>query len=174
MKLKDILIQINNDENLSLLSLDESIDLQSYYYLTEILDINNIYPFESTPRFTAVFTDDNNIEHFIKINKRLYSDEDKYEVKFGFIGKDKKPSYDRPNIYYNTNTDEKIFNTHLHILLNIFIENFFKLANVNKLYLPATDYARYRLYRIALNKFLDKSNYNLIDGAKNELVIEKI
>jgi hypothetical protein len=175
MKLKDILIQINNDEQLSLLSLDESIDLQTYYYLTEILNINNIYPFDCTPRFTATFTDGNNIEHFIKINKRLYNDTDNYEVKFGFIGKDDKPSYDRPNIYYNTNPDEKIFNTHLHILLNIFIEklNFFKLAEVNRLYLPATDYARYRLYKIAMNKFLDKSKYNLLDGTKNELIIEK-
>lgn len=175
MKLKDILIQINNDEQLSLLSLDESIDLQTYYYLTEILNISNIYPFDYTPRFTAVFTDNNNIEHFIKINKRLYNDVHNYEVKFGFIGKDNKPSYDRPNIHYNTNPDEKIFNTHLHILLNIFIEklNFFKLAEVNRLYLPATDYPRYRLYKIALGKFLDKSKYNLLDEKENELIIEK-
>jgi hypothetical protein len=64
----------------------------------------------------------------------------------------------------------------LYILLNIFIEklDFFGLANVNRLYLPATDYARYRLYRIALNKFLDKSKYNLLDGNKNELIIEKL
>jgi len=177
MKLKDILAQINSDEQLNTLSLDESIDLQTYYYLSEILDINNIYPVDHTPRFSATFTDFNNVEHFIKINKRIYDDDDddNYEVKFGFLDKNKKPSFNRPNIYYNTNVDEKIFNTHLHILLKIFIEklNFFKLANVNRLYLPATDYARYRLYRIALNKFLDKSEYKLIDGAKNELVIEK-
>jgi hypothetical protein len=176
MKLKDILIQINDDEQLNLLSLDESIDLQTYYYLTEILNIDNIYSFDYTPRFTAVFTDSNNTEHFIKINKRLYDDNDKYEVKFGFIGKNKLPSYDRPSIHYGINPDEKIFNTHLHILLNIFIEklNFFKLADVNRLYLPATDYPRYRLYRIALGKFLDKSKYNLLDGTKNELIIEKL
>lgn len=176
MKLKDILIQINNDEQLSLLSLDESIDLQTYYYLTEILNINIRYPFDYTPRFTATFADNNNVEHFIKINKRLYdNDVDKYEVKFGFIGKNKTPSYDRPNIHYNVNPDERIFNTHLYILLDIFIEklDFFTLANVNRLYLPATDYARYRLYKIALGKFLDKSKYNLLDGTKNELIIEK-
>lgn len=176
MKLKDILIQINNDEQLSLLSLDESIDLQTYYYLTEILNTNNRYTFDYTPRFTATFVDNNNVEHFIKINKSLYdNDVDKYEVKFGFIGKNKTLSYDRPNIHYNVNPDEKIFNTHLYILLDIFIEklDFFTLANVNRLYLPSTDYARFRLYRIALNKFLDKSKYNLLDGTKNELVIEK-
>lgn len=175
MKLKDILVQINNDEQLSLLSLDESIDLQTYYYLTEILNIDNRYSFDYTPRFTATFIDDNNVEHFIKINKRLYDDVDKYEVKFGFIGKNKTLSYDRPNIYYNVNPDERIFNTYLYILLDIFIEklDFFALANVNRLYLPATDYARYRLYRMALGKFLDKSKYNLLDGSKNELIIEK-
>ena len=69
---------------------------------------------------------------------------------------------------------KSIFMTPVNENREFFIQNFFELANVNKLYLPATDYARYRLYRIALNKFLDKSNYNLIDGAKNELVIEKI
>lgn len=174
MKLKDILEQINNDNQLSLISLDESIDLQTYYYLVEILNINYVYSIEYTPRFTAIFTDNNNTEHFIKINKRLYYEDDRYEVKFGFIDKDDKPSYDRPNIYYNGKSDEKIFNTHLHILLNVFIEKlrFFELAKVNRLYLPATDYARYRLYRIALNKFLNRSKYNLLDGSKNELIIE--
>ena len=176
MKLKDILYKINDDTELNKLSLDESIDLQTYYYLVEILNIDNRYNFDYTPRFTATFIDDNNVEHFIKINKKLYDDVDNYEVKFGFIGKNKLPSYDRPNIHYNVNPDERIFNTYLYILLNIFIEklNFFGLANVNRLYLPATDYARYRLYRIALNKFLDKSKYKLLDGIKNELIIEKI
>lgn len=176
IKLKDLLELINNDSQLTSLSLDESIDLQTYYYLSEIIDIDNIYPFDNTPRFTATFKDDNDIQHFIKINKRLSSlDDNIYEVKFGFIGKDKKPSYDRPNIYYNVNPDEKIFNTYLYILLKTFIEklNFFGISKVNKLYLPASDYARYRLYRLALNKLLDKSKYDLVDGNKNELIIQK-
>lgn len=176
MKLKNILESINNDSQLTSLSLDESIDLQTYYYLVEIINVDDIYQFDKTPRFTATFKDDNDIQHFIKINKRLSSlDSDIYEVKFGFIGKDKKPSYDRPNIYYNVNPDEKIFNTYLHILLKTFIEqlDFFGVAKVDRLYLPALDYARYRLYRLALNKLLDKSKYDLIDGNKNELIIQK-
>jgi hypothetical protein len=127
--------------------------------------------------FFAEFIDDNHITHFTRIVHQPLKIP-RNDVKIGFYDERGKPCYDRPNLHYNLHPDEKIFNTHLYILLKQFLEtdDFFGKTKTTLLYLPAIDYHRYRLFRMALNKLLDKSKYRLFDDKnhKNTLIIEKI
>lgn len=180
IRLHDIIESIKNDKNIDGLDIKEQIDLQTYYLLLEIMDINNIYPYEATDKFTAAFEDTNNIKHFIRIAYQpLNKIPDAFVVKFWFLDKNQNVSYDRPNVIFNLKHDEKILNTYIHILIKEFLEkqNFFEKAKekTNRLFLPSTDYARYRLYRMALNKFIDKTKYKFYDDDhKNTIVIEPI
>jgi hypothetical protein len=173
IRLADLFTLIKEDSGMEGLDVKEQMDLQSYYYICEIMDINRVYPYDLVGNFSAKFTDDNKITHLIRI---LYQPlkVPRYDVKFGFFDENGKISFERPNIHYKLEADDKIFNTYIRIFLLEFLEKFFeKVKETNKLYLPATDYARYRLYRMALNKFLDKSKYKCYDD-DHKNVIEKI
>lgn len=176
IKLSKIIEDINKDPEIHTLSLNEQLDIQTYYYLVEIMDKSDSYQYESTDKFSAVFLDDNGIKHFIRIIYQPLSIP-RYDVKIGFYDEQGKPSYERPNLHYNLGPDQKIFNTHIHILLDDFfdVSDFFGEANWNMVALPATDYPRYRLYRMALTKFLNKEKYEFFDDLKhpNTIVIKK-
>ena len=152
---------IESDKRFNSLPLNEQLDITTYYYLCEAFDLNNIYPFKMKGNYVAYFLDNNNVTHFIRIMLQPYKNNPRYEVKFGFYDENRKPCFDRPNLHYNKGPDEKIFNTHIHIFLNNFLNRFFKESKINELFLPAIDYPRYRLYKIVLNKFLNKNLYNL-------------
>lgn len=182
IKLKDLIDKINEDKEINFLDITEQLDVQTYYYLVEVMDLTNIYQFKSTDKFSAIFTDDNNITHFIRIAFQPLKSP-RFDLKFGFFDKNGKPSFERPNLHYNLNPDEKIFNTHIHILLKNFLgdDKFFEKIKDkdkdkdNKLYLPAIDVARYRLFRMALNKFLDKTKYKMYNDDKhNTIIIEPL
>lgn len=179
IKLKDLIDRINEDKEIDTLDITEQMDIQTYYYLVEVMDLTNIYPFKSTDKFSAEFVDSNNITHFIRIAfqpLKLH----RFDLKFGFFDKNGKHSFERPNLHFNLSPDEKVFNTHIYILLKKFLDGdkfFEKIKDKsNKLYLPAIDYARYRLFRMALSKFLDKNRYNVYDDMehKNTLIIEPL
>ena len=173
IKLTDLLdIDIENN-----LTVSEQIESVTFDYLCEVTDINNVYPYKSSEGFVATFQDNNNIQHFIRIVYQPLR-QPRYDLKFGFFDEKGKPSYDRPNLHYNLHPDEKIYNTHLSILLQQFLEkdDFFGKANIDKLYLPAIDHLRYRLFRKSINKFLDKNKYKMYDDPehKNTLIIEPL
>jgi hypothetical protein len=184
-KLKEILINIFNelesnkeDGYSSCTSLKEQIELETYSMLSELrLNLDNHYKYVASKiRGMFVFTDNNEIEHFI----RLIFEHGRWEVKVGFFQRGtSSPIYDRPNIYYNLDYDERIFNTQLKILIDEIIPYFFesKLVDENekKLFFPAIDIPRYRLYRIALSKFLDRSKYKLeLFPSEKTMVLTKI
>jgi hypothetical protein len=176
IKLRNLIELISNDKEIDTLDITEQLDIQTYYYLVEVLDLTNIYPFQSTDKFSAEFIDNNKIKHFIRIAFQPLN-EPRFDLKFGFYDENGKPSFKRPNLHYDLNPDEKIFNTHIHILINKFLEEdkfFEKIKDKsNKLYLPAIDVSRYRLFRLALNKLLDKKKYKFYDDKhKNTIVIE--
>lgn len=173
INLSKLIDNIQNDKTLNGLPLNEQLTLQTYYYLAEVFDKKNVYSHNMVGNFWATFTDDNKVKHFIRIIYQPLS-KPRYDVKFGFLDRNGKPSYGQPNVHYNLHPDEKIFNTHIHILLDVFIDelNFFEKSNTDELWLPATDYPRYRLYRIALTKFLDKSKFDLVEHS-NTLIIKK-
>lgn len=176
INLSKILEEIKNDKKVSELSITEQMEYTTFRYLAEVIDINNTYPIKVNKGFFAEFEDDNNVTHFTRITYQPLKIP-RNDVKIGFYDENGKPSYDRPNLHYNLHPDEKIFNTHLHILLEQFLdkEDFFKKTNATELYLPAIDYHRYRLFRMALNKLLDKSKYELFDDTKhpNTTIIKK-
>jgi hypothetical protein len=178
IKLKEIFDEIKNDRNIDGLDINEQIDIQTYYLLVETMDTKNVYSYESTDKFFAGFTDQNGINHFIRITYQpLVTIPNAYVLKMWFTDLDGKVSYERPNVIFNLKADEKIFNTYVHIVIDDFLDKFFqKVPTGTRLYLPATDYSRYRLYRMALNKFLDKTKYKLNDfsDVKNCLVIDKV
>jgi hypothetical protein len=169
---------LQSDNKFNDLPLDEQLDTETYVYLAEAMDLGNVYPYSNIAKFEAVFTDANGVTHFSRIVYQPMK-VPKFDAKFGFFDEKDKPCYDRPNVHYNLGPDEKIFNTHLKILIEEFLGNqsFFEKAKQTaaggKLYLPATDYPRYRLYRMALNKLLDKSKYELVDDPahKNGLIL---
>ena len=180
INLKSIIDQIKEDKEIDNLSLPEQLDIQTYYYLAEVMDLTDVYPFNVSDKFYAEFTDNNKITHFTRI---LYQPlkTPRYDFKFGFFDENGKASYDRPNLHYNLGPDEKIFNTHLHLLIKKFLEEdrFFEKipeSHLKRLYLPAMDYSRYRLFRMALNKLLDKTKYKFYDDPehKNTLIIEPV
>jgi hypothetical protein len=178
IKLKDLIDQINEDKEIDTLDITEQIDIQTYYYLVEVMDTKNVYTYKTTDKFFASFIDQNGIKHCVRIiYQPLSKTPNAYVLKFWFFDKNGKISYERPNVIFNLNVDEKIFNTHIHIVIDDFLDKFFgRVSKGTKLYLPAKDYARYRLFRMALNKFLDKNRYNVYDDTehKNTLVIEPL
>jgi hypothetical protein len=181
INLSKLIETINNDKEIDSLTLDEQLDIQTYYYLVEVMDLSNIYPFNATDKFSATFVDDNKIQHFIRIAYQPLN-KPRFDVKIGFFDEKGNPVFTRPNLHYNLGPDQKIFNTHIYIFVKKFLEedNFFekskKLESDGKLYLPAIDRSRYRLFRMALNKFLDATKYKMYDDSErnNTLIIEPI
>jgi hypothetical protein len=158
-------------------SVEEEIDLGTYSVLAELrLDLNNVYSYQETLKGMYGFKDNNEYEHFI----RLVKENDRWEIKVGFFKKGTtQPIYDRPKLYdENLNYDEKIFNTHLKILFDEIFPYFFNNSNIDDktLYFPALDIPRFRLYRISLNKFVDKNLYNIDSNTlsdKKTIIITK-
>ncbi len=133
---------------------NSSIDL-----ILEVLNINNHYHFERERNNLWSFLDKIGTKHFIILHKDLSSKiQNDMELKFGWYDGE-NPRYDRPNSY-----DDKIFNTHLFIFFHEILNQFkeYKLIYNFK----PTDIYRYRLYRMAINKYLDKAEYELIENEK--------
>lgn len=153
-------------------NLSERNILETYSLLAELrLNLNNHYEYFSDIKGMFVFTDKNDIQHFI----RLVKENDRWEVKIGFFENNStKPNYNRPNIYNNFEYDENIFNTHLKILFDELFPYFFEnklLTNDEKvLYFPALDVPRYRLYKISFTKFVDKNKYELKFYPKDKMI----
>lgn len=112
-------------------------------------DINNIYPTdkkESTILIKA-FRDDTNTLNFMKARKN----EDMLEIKFYYINESGKPTFDKRKTY-----DPKIFNTYLNLFINYF------LTLSDSFILQPMDIFRLRLFRMALNRYLDHEKWDMV------------
>lgn len=114
-------------------------------------DINNIYPIDEKENLKLVkgFRDSEGILNLIK-GKEI---DDALEIKFYWIDSNGNPTYDKRKTY-----DPKIFNT----FLNLFINYFLNLSNY--IVLQPMDIYRFRLFRIALNKYLDHEKWDMISN----------
>lgn len=140
----------------------------SYELMTEIINLAFHYDYDRKRKNAWYFTDKANIYHFIIIHKKLTGNLDQAEVKFGWVDiLTGQPRYDKPGTY-----DEKIFNTHLYILINEILPLHLNTFE-DGIILTPTDELRYRLYRIALNKELNKSKYSLIEINKTLIIKSK-
>jgi hypothetical protein len=164
IKLSKLLEELQNnsiDGYYACTSLEEQICLETYSYLVEFqVDPGNHYDYINGGKGFYTFIDKNGYKHF----SRLIKENDRWEIKIGYFDKESnRPVYERPKIYKNLEYDEKVFNTHVHIVINELLPYFFEHELVSEdekvLYFPALDAPRYRLYRIAINKFVDKSKF---------------
>jgi hypothetical protein len=174
-QVKNSLDELNSSEDYKTASLDEAVTLENHTLIAEWVSLNkdDLYEYQLHSGFKCwyYFTDRNGIIHEIRLTKGA---KDKWEVKLWFLDGDKKPNYSPPNIYHNLKYDTAIFNTYCYILINEILPYFFKNIPDGTLHLPATDKARYRLYKITLNNHLDKTQYRVVDSERpNELTITK-
>lgn len=145
----------------------EELITSTYELMFESVNPSNHYDFEHTRKNLWVFKDRKEIQHFIIINQSLYKGDTKAEIKFGWVDNEGNKRYDKPPTY-----DEKIFNTHIYILLNEILT--FYSEYFTEFHLEANDNLRHRLYRQTLNKFLDKSEYSMNElPGDNTLIITK-
>lgn len=172
-KLKKSMDELIKSDEYKSSDISNSILLENYTLTSEWVSLNkdDLYEYSKTGNCWYLFIDRNKIKHEIRLVKGI---KDRYEVKLWFLDKDNKPNYSPPNVYNDFKYDTRIFNTHIYILLNEIIPYFFKELPKEKLYLPATDKLRYRLYKITLGNHFDKTTFSLEDLGNNTLVISLI
>lgn len=142
----------------------EELITSTYELMFEQVDPSNHYDFEHTRKNLWVFKDRKEIQHFIIINQSLYKGDTEAEIKFGWVDEKGDKRYDKPPTY-----DERIFNTHIYILLNEIIKYYSEYFT--EFHLEANDSLRHRLYRQTLNKFLNKNQYNLNELPESNTLI---
>lgn len=134
-------------------------DIKEWNELSEQFkfDINNTYDImkKESSKYIKTFKDDSGALNYIKARKN----KNILEIKFYWIDKNGHPSFDKRLSY-----DPKIFNTFLNLFLNYFL----KLANA--FLLQPNDIYRLRLFRMALNKYLNREKWDMIVN-ENELKI---
>jgi hypothetical protein len=147
----------------------EELIVSSYELMFESVNPDDHYDFEHTRKNLWIFKDRKNIKHFIIIHQSLYKGDTIAEIKFGWEEDDKENKrYDKPPTY-----DSKIFNTHIHIMINEILKYYSEYFT--EFYLEANDNLRHRLYRQTLNKFIDKTKFHLEEILdKNTLIIKTI
>lgn len=150
-------------------TLAESIDMLTYHGIFEIYGVDSKKSYNVTEEAKGywVFIGDSGVKHFIRINVGAKG---RFELKLGFYD-DNKPVYERPNLYLNDDAyqyDKKVLNTYVKALLEYVLPYFFSQLPDGELDFPAMDKARYRLYKMMVERFI-KNKYEIIndDGAKN-------
>ena len=144
---------------------------ESYVLIAENVNLDHVYDYKSKGKNWWEFKGGRDIQHEIRLVYSPDLDNKELSVKFYWI-KDNKPNYEKPPY-----TDERVFNTHIKILIEEILpklSEYFRTFNIDKLTLDPTDSSRYRLYRIALNQVLDKSKYELVENSSNNLLYIKI
>jgi len=162
---------LQSDSSFTLSNILEKILLESYTLIGENIDLGNIYDYKKEGSSIWSFFDKHDIKHYTKVNYNPGVEDKQITVKFFWVGEDGKPKYDKPPY-----TDERVFNTHL----KIFIEEILPLMKsyedhfgIDYITLDPTDKIRYRLYRMSLNQIIDKSEYEVKDDEKRNLLYIK-
>lgn len=133
-------------------------------------DIHDIYEIDKkeSNKFIQAFRDDSGILNFIKARKNG----DMLEIKFYWVDIKGRPTFDKRKTY-----DPKILSTFLNLFLNYF------LSLSNAFILQPMDIYRLRLFRMALNKYLDHEKWDMITNEnalkiiifkKDEYIIKEI
>lgn len=169
-RLRKNLAELTESSEYKKLPLSKSVLSENYLMIAEWVSLakDDLYHYSKTGNCWYSFIDRNNVKHEIRVSKGAGGI---YEAKMWFIDKNNKPNYSPPNVYGNLKYDTAIFNTYIYILLNEILPYFFKELPKEKLYLPATDKIRYRLYKITLGNHLDKTKYSLEDLGSNTLSV---
>jgi len=125
-------------------------DLDEFESLQELfqLDLKNVYPIDEkeSTKYIQSFRDDSGILNVMKAR----DNEGFLEIKFYWIDKTGKPTFDRRLTY-----DPKALNT----FLSLFFNHFLDLSDA--FLLQPNDIYRLRLFRMALNKYLDREKWDM-------------
>lgn len=156
-------------------SLSEGIDMVTYEIIFEGNHINptESYSITNSAKGYWTFVGDSGIKHFVRLIK---AEQDKWKLKIGFFDGD-QPIYDKPNLYFNNDIyryDKKVLNTYIKALVEDIIPYFFDNIPNEKLYFPSIDKARYRLYKMMIERYLNKTGYEIVDDNEHsEFAIQK-
>jgi len=166
--IKNLLKELLEENEYKQLDLEESIAYENHIIISELVNPQDHYSYTSVGKCWFKFYDIHEKIH----NIRLLKNGDEFDVKLWFEDENGRPNYNRPNVYYKMDYDSKIYNTHFYIILNEIIPYFFEKLPNEKLNFPFIDKARFRLFKIDFNKFLDKNLYN-INYENNKIIIVK-
>jgi len=173
--MKDALDIFRESEEYKELTFDEILITESIIILSELVNLNRIYEIKKTGAAWYQFVDCHNIVHEQRIYKNFDVSTARYDLKLWFLGTDNKPKYEKPYDYYSFQYDDRIYNTHFEILINKLVPHFFSELPDEILYLPFIDRARFRLFKIDINKFLPTSKYMLdLTEEKNNIIKIKL
>jgi hypothetical protein len=165
------LSNLQSESSFTLSNILEKILLESYTLIGENIDIDNTYDYKKEGSSIWSFIDKNNIKHYTKVNYNPGVKDKQITIKFFWVEEDNKPRYDKPPY-----TDEKVFNTHLKIFITEILplmKSYEDHFGIDYITLDPTDEIRYRLYRIALNSILNKSEYEMKEDEKKNLLFIK-
>jgi hypothetical protein len=166
--LPEPLFELHKNYNLFTSESDKLIkeDLDFYQFHGAIFEneynLNNVYEYDNNGNIYS-FTTDNNLKYFVKTK---HHENNVNEVKIYLLDKNNKPIMEKPELL----GDPKIFNT----ISKIFYNNI--LPKYNNILLRPIDDIRNRLFRISLNKNLDKNNYEVyfkLDASGYNIFITK-
>lgn len=154
-ELKELIKEVLQEISFQYNHIDENDSLEYDWRLLKelVLNTNDVYPLDEKEcnRTTKGFRDNLGRLNLIRAKTNLNS----IEIKFYWLKEvngELIPSYDDP-----PNSTNKTFNTYLKIFFDYFI-----YLGDSFVFLP-TDLTRYRLYRIALNKMLDKNKWKIFE-----------
>ena len=154
-------------------SMHEIIVDEMYMFMNETMNKENYYKYELVHPYTATywrFKSRSDTEHRIRMFPKVDKVTHKryYEIKFGmYDSKLDAIIFDEP-----PENDDKVFNTHVKIAVDEIIK---KHTEINEYRLPVVDedLRRVRLYRIAINMYLDKNEWSVSIDNKNTLILKR-
>ena len=139
-------------------------DLDNWNTLNELfdLDINNSYKIdekESSDNYKQ-FTDQFGIRHaVVALRNKGFIEIKAYPLKTDDKGRT-LANFDTPKQY-----DPKVLNTYMNVIINHYMEKY------RKILLQPIERHRHKLFRMCLNKFIDKSKWQMISNEKDLTIV---
>lgn len=133
------------------------IEQREYKLLTELnYNLDDTYPITNELPFNIEFKDNQNRLNITKgkLNK------DAIEIKLYWVDNDGKVRMDTPDGIL-----PKTMNTHLDNIINKFLPKY------NKFLIRPNDDIRYRLFQLLLNKYIDKSQWDIMFNPDNKFIV---
>ena len=144
---------------------------EMYLYMENTMDKENNYPYETVLPYSNTywkFIDRYKIIHGIRLllGRDKIGAKDVYEIKFGII-KDGVIDFEKPQHY-----DDKVFNTHIKIAMDEIIKKH-EEVDMYKLHPVDNDPRRSRLYKMAINKYLDAKEWDASVADDNSIWLKR-
>jgi hypothetical protein len=164
MKLKSIVNRTLFEQSVindMCLFMEQNINKEDYYIYESVPPFGDSYW-----KFISVHGIDNRIRLLKYIDKK--TKKEYFEIKFGMFDSDTN------TIIFNEppENDHKVFNTHVKIAMDEIVS---KHPEINEYRLPIVDEdpRRARLYKMAINKYLNKKEWSIDIDNKNTIYLKR-